>query len=48
MISGFRTGVLGGSLSWAVVAISVASAVALLAAGTSYFLQVERRFADVI
>jgi len=48
MISGFRTGVLGGSLSWAVVAMSVASAAALLAAGTSYFLQVERRFADVI
>ena len=48
MIAGFRTSVLGGPYPERVLAISSASAVVLIAIGVRYFLQVERRFADVI
>ena len=48
MIAGFRTSVLGGPYPERVIAISSASAVVMLAVGIRYFLQVERRFADVI
>jgi lipopolysaccharide transport system permease protein len=48
MISGFRTGVLRAPMPVGVIAVSAASAVVMLAAGVRYFLQVERRFADVI
>jgi len=48
MIAGFRTSVLGGSYPARVVVISSVSAVVLFAVGVRYFLQVERRFADVI
>lgn len=48
MISGFRAAVLGESFPLAVILVSTASAILMLAAGMQYFLQVERRFADVI
>jgi len=48
MIAGFRSSVLGGPLPSHVVLISTASAVLMFAAAVRYFLQVERRFADVI
>jgi len=48
MIGGFRTGVLGEPLPAGVIAVSALSAAVMLAAGVRYFLQVERRFADVI
>lgn len=48
LIAGFRTGVLGGPFPWGVILVSTASAIVLLLAGGSYFVQVERRFADVI
>jgi lipopolysaccharide transport system permease protein len=48
MIAGFRTSVLGGPYPERVILISSVSAVVLFAAGVRYFLQVERRFADVI
>jgi homopolymeric O-antigen transport system permease protein len=48
MIAGFRACVLGGSFPWQVILISSVSAVVMFAAGVRYFLQVERRFADVI
>jgi lipopolysaccharide transport system permease protein len=48
MIGGFRTAVLGEPMPFGVIAVSSASAACLLAAGVHYFVQVERRFADVI
>jgi lipopolysaccharide transport system permease protein len=48
MIAGFRASVLGGPYPAGVIAISSAAALVLCAAGVRYFLQVERRFADVI
>jgi lipopolysaccharide transport system permease protein len=48
MISGFRTSVLGGPFPLGVIAISTITTAALAAVGVRYFLQVERRFADVI
>jgi lipopolysaccharide transport system permease protein len=48
MIAGFRTSVLGGPFPQRVIVISTLSAAVLFAAGVRYFLQVERRFADVI
>jgi len=48
MIAGFRQSVLGGPLPVQVIAISSASAIVIFVAGVRYFLQVERRFADVI
>ena len=48
MIAGFRACVLGGTFPVAVILISSVAAVVLFVAGVRYFLQVERRFADVI
>jgi lipopolysaccharide transport system permease protein len=48
MIAGFRVCVLGGPLPSQIVLISTVSALTMLAVGVRYFLQVERRFADVI
>ena len=48
MISGFHTSVLGGPFPLAVIAISTVTTAVLAFAGVRYFLQVERRFADVI
>jgi lipopolysaccharide transport system permease protein len=48
MISGFRTSLLGGSFPADVIAISTITTAILAFAGVRYFLQVERRFADVI
>ena len=48
MIAGFRASVLGGPYPERVILISTVSAVVMLAAGVRFFLQVERRFADVI
>ncbi|HMF94672.1 MAG TPA: ABC transporter permease [Vicinamibacterales bacterium] len=48
MISGFRTSVLGGPFPLDVVLISTITTVVLATVGIRYFLQVERRFADVI
>jgi len=48
MISGFRTSLLGGPFPFDVIAISTISTAILAVAGVRYFLQVERRFADVI
>jgi lipopolysaccharide transport system permease protein len=48
MIGGFRRAVLGEPMPFGVMAVSAASASVLLAAGVHYFVQVERRFADVI
>jgi len=48
MIAGFRTSVLGGPFPQRVILISTLSAAVLFAGGVRYFLQVERRFADVI
>lgn len=48
MISGFRASVLGTSIPGAVVGISFLAALIFFAVGTTYFLRVERRFADVI
>ena len=48
MIAGFRTSVLGGLYPERVIVISSASAVVMIAVAIRYFLQVERRFADVI
>ena len=48
MIVGIRAAMLGGDTAAGVVAISSVSAVALFLAGTRYFINVERRFADVI
>jgi len=48
MISGFRTSLLGGSFPLDVIAISTITTAILAFVGVRYFLQVERRFADVI
>jgi len=48
MIAGFRACVLGGPVPAQVILISSVSAVLMFVAGIRYFLQVERRFADVI
>ena len=48
MIAGFRTSVLGGPWPASVILISSLSAIVLFVGGVRYFLQVERRFADVI
>jgi lipopolysaccharide transport system permease protein len=48
MISGFRASVLGGSVPPDVILISSISATVLFVAAVRYFVQVERRFADVI
>jgi lipopolysaccharide transport system permease protein len=48
MIAGFRASVLGGSVPPNVILVSSVSAVLLFAAAVRYFVQVERRFADVI
>jgi ABC-type polysaccharide/polyol phosphate export permease len=48
MIAGFRSSVLGGPFPTRVILISTVSALLMFAAGVRYFLQVERRFADVI
>jgi lipopolysaccharide transport system permease protein len=48
LISGFRASVLGGPAPLDVILVSSVSAALLLAAAVRYFVQVERRFADVI
>ncbi|MBW8862401.1 MAG: ABC transporter permease [Acidobacteria bacterium] len=48
MISGFRTSLLGGAFPLDVIAISTITTAILAFAGVRYFVQVERRFADVI
>jgi lipopolysaccharide transport system permease protein len=48
MIAGFRASVLGGPFPAGVIFISSVSAAVLFAVGIRYFLQMERRFADVI
>jgi lipopolysaccharide transport system permease protein len=48
VIAGFRTAVLGGRFASELILVSAVASVALLALGVSYFLQVERRFADII
>ena len=48
MIAGFRASVLGGPYPTSVIGISSVAALVLFAVGVRYFLQVERRFADVI
>jgi len=48
MISGFRAAILGTPFPLGVILTSSVSAAALLFVGVRYFLQVERRFADVI
>ena len=48
MISGFRAAVLGGPFPLDVMLVSTLSAVVILIVGVQYFMQVERRFADII
>ena len=48
MIAGFRASVLGGRPPLDVILVSSISAAALFAVAVRYFVQVERRFADVI
>jgi len=48
MISGFRASVLGTPFPMDVVLVSSIATVVLAVAGVRYFVQVERRFADVI
>jgi lipopolysaccharide transport system permease protein len=48
MISGFHASLLGGPFPLDVIAISTITTAVLAFAGVRYFLQVERRFADVI
>jgi lipopolysaccharide transport system permease protein len=48
MIAGFRASVLGGGVPPNVILISSISAAVLFLAAVRYFVQVERRFADVI
>jgi lipopolysaccharide transport system permease protein len=48
VITGFRTAVLGGPFPIDVILVSAMASLVLLAVGVSYFLQVERRFADII
>jgi lipopolysaccharide transport system permease protein len=48
MIAGFRAAVLGGPWQPAVIAVSALSALVFFVVGARYFMNVERRFADVI
>jgi lipopolysaccharide transport system permease protein len=48
VITGFRTAVLGGPFAIDLILVSAVVSLVLLAIGVSYFLQVERRFADII
>jgi len=48
MISGFRASVLGTPFPAGVILVSSIATAVLVAAGVRYFVQVERRFADVI
>lgn len=48
MVTGARAAVFGEPFPLAVIAVSFVSAAVILGAGVRYFLQVERRFADVI
>ena len=48
MIAGFRASVLGGPAPLDVILVSSISAAVLFTAAVRYFVQVERRFADVI
>src|SRR5262249_48690249 len=48
MVTGFRPAILGGSLPLDLMLISLVGSAVLLLVGVRYFVQVERRFADVI
>jgi homopolymeric O-antigen transport system permease protein len=48
MISGFRSASLGEPFALDVIVVSTAVGLVLLLAGVQYFLQVQRRFADII
>jgi lipopolysaccharide transport system permease protein len=48
MVGGFRASVLGGPFPMNVILVSSISAAVLFTAAVRYFVQVERRFADVI
>ena len=48
LVAGFRASVVGGAMPAGVILVSSASAAILLLAAVRYFVQVERRFADVI
>ncbi|HKB11810.1 MAG TPA: ABC transporter permease [Vicinamibacterales bacterium] len=48
LIGGFRSSILGAPFPLAVIAVSTVTTLLLAAVGVRYFLQVERRFADVI
>ena len=48
LVAGFRASVVGGAAPADVILVSSASAAVLLLAAVRYFVQVERRFADVI
>jgi lipopolysaccharide transport system permease protein len=48
VITGLRTAVLGGPFAIDLMLVSAVASLVLLAIGVSYFLQVERRFADII
>ena len=48
MIEGFRAAFLGSTLDLGAVALSLATAALIFAAGVAYFEKVERRFADII
>ena len=48
MIAGFRSAVLGGTFPADVILVSSVSGLVLFVVGIRYFLQMERRFADVI
>jgi homopolymeric O-antigen transport system permease protein len=48
LVAGFRASVIGGLAPADVILASSVSAVLLFAAGVRYFVQVERRFADVV
>src|SRR5262249_39877634 len=48
LIAAFRWSLLGARFPPSVLVVSTMSALALLAVGLRYFLQVERRFADII
>jgi lipopolysaccharide transport system permease protein len=48
MIDGFRAAILGGAFSADVILVSTLASALVLVVGIRYFLQVERRFADII
>jgi lipopolysaccharide transport system permease protein len=48
IVTGFRAAILGTEFPLQAVLISILSAMVLLVIGVSYFLRVERRFADII